>query len=367
MRGLALCVLLCACGGGRPAPPLLFDPPAQGQDRADIDLAAVDAGPFRFKLGGQTITAHVSRRLLKNGTLVHGTFGKRGRVVVARVGATVTGVIRDGSVGYELVPVAGGHRVVRRDWKKSQRSLHGPRWNEVAAARGKAPPPSPVSKAPVVIDVLFAYTNNVLRDRTLDGVHGLADAAIEDLNAASKEGGADVEFRVADVVPTSDTEFGDDGTRDDIYTLYYVLLHKLRFKDAHQAREAAHADILVLLVDSVQGGLGLGTIMGTPDTAVAVADHHDSLWYATIPHEIGHIMGGLHDDDTRVDPYPYGHGYSGKDGRTIMSNPCSSPDECPFVMRWSERPLGDDDWRNDARVIRETAAAVSTFGDHITP
>lgn len=366
MRRLVLCALLCACGRARQPPPVLFGPQAPSDDRAGIDLAKVDAGPFQFKLGGQTITANVRRRPLKNGTLVQGTFGKHGRVVVAHVGATVTGVIRDGSVGFEIVPVAGGHRIVRRDWKKSRRSLHGPRWNEVAASRGKAPPPSPVPTEPVVIDVLFAYTKNVLRDRTLDGVYGLADAAIEDLNAASKEGGADVEFRVAGVVPTSDTEFADDGTRDDMYTLYYVLLHKLRFQDAHKAREAAHADILVLLVDSVHGGLGLGTVMGTPDTAVAVVDHHDSLWYATIPHEIGHVMGGLHDDDTRAEPFPYGHGYSGKDGRTIMSNPCSNPDECPFVMRWSERPLGDDDWRDDARVIRETAAAVSAFGDHIT-
>jgi hypothetical protein len=144
--------------------------------------------------------------------------------------------------------------------------------------------------------------------------------------------------------------------------------------DAHAERAARHADILILLVDKETGPLGLATIMGEPHTAVAVVDHRDSVWYLTIAHEIGHIMGALHDvaDDDTEYPYSFGHGFVGPVSRTIMSTPCATSDcpcdagsKCPLVLRWSGVGLGEPLTSDNVRVLRLTGITVAAFGERL--
>jgi hypothetical protein len=366
---LELCALLCGCGNGAP-PTLWSEEPTPAADtsegnRVRINVNAIDAGTFELELGEgrKAVPYDVVRRALPNGTALHAKLDHGGSVVAVRVGQTVTGVIRDGQSVFEIVPFAGGHRVVPA-LSKQPRDLHGQGWAEVAAKRGARPRAIKTAAAhKIKIDVLFAYTKAVLHKRTLDGVKGLAEVALIELNEACAAGNVNVEFRTAGLTETTGSEAGKD-----MSVLYHELLEREDFLDAHAKRKELHADILVLLVDQGTGPLGLATIMGEPATAVAVVDQRDSLLYLTIAHEIGHIMGGLHDvgDDWSEKPFPYGHGFLGPKSRTIMATPCAHPETCPIVVRWSAPPhLGNEETTHDARVLRETAAAVAAFGDQL--
>ncbi len=365
MRAFALCAVLCACGGRQP-PGLLFDRvPASHLDtvqKISVDFTAFDTDEFRIGLGQQTLVPkQLVRQQLVNGAVVQATFAGGGSLLLARVGATMTGVIRLGSKGgFEIQPVPGGHRLIPRSWR-IRRPLHD-NWVAVASKKGTKPAQKPPSNERVEITVQFAYTQKVLDQRTLEGIRGHITAAMKQLETACKETKVNVRFvATKEPVKTSSSE-----GRRTMYQLWDVLYQHKDFIDAHEERERQHADILVLLVDNAQGALGLGTIMGTPTTAVAVVDHHDSLWGLTIPHEIGHIMGGIHEDDDSNDPFKWGHGYVGVGGRTIMSNPCDDATRCILLERWSSlEAYGDEDEHDVARVLREIAPTVATFGDQL--
>ena len=314
-------------------------------------------------LGSRTLVPeNLLWRPLTNGTVVHGTIRGGGSLILARVGSTLTGVIRLGGFGYEIRPTLGGHRLIPRSWK-DLRPIHGPNWKDVAALRGRRPLFRPPSSAPVEITVQFAYTREVLQQRGLAGIEGLIATAMTQLETACKATNVKLRFRATETpVETTGTERTGE-TKKSIYKIWKDLYERTDFLDAHAARDAVHADILVLLVDEAEGGLGLATIMGTPATAVAVVDHHDSLFALTIPHEIGHIMGGIHEDDESDDPYEWGHGYVGPGGRTIMSNPCDDEATCILLEEWSSPSRHGDAKHDVARVLRETGISVSEFGD----
>lgn len=372
MRIILLATLLCACT--TPGLPTLLSAPSEPSDLARrpsprVDLAAFDRPQFRIVVGSTTfIPQQLERRPVPGGILARGTLPRGGSLIIARIGSTLTGLIRLGGLGYEIQSTPAGPRVIPRSWK-DPRPIHGPNWDDVAALRGRRPPPSLPSNRPVEITVMFAYTRRVLEQRGIDGIRGHIATAMAQLETASRETDLRIRFRAVPPVETtgSEVESSTAGeTKKSIYMLWKALYEHTDFLDAQAARKAARADILVLLADAPGGGAGLATIMAEPETAVAVVDHHDSLFGLTIPHEIGHIMGGIHEDDETDEPYPWGHGYVGPRGRTIMSNPCSGETRCTLLEQWSSRTKNGDAARHDVtRVLRETARTVATFGDQL--
>lgn len=361
VRIVILLAVICGCRA-QPRPPLLFD--RQGPTELAlthdirVDLKALDTDRFRIALGGRTlIPEHLVRSRVAGATVVNGTIRGGGTLALARVGTRLTGIIRLGSAGFEIEPTATGHRLIPRSWRRP-RPLHGPQWSEIMNSRGRRPPPKPTLE-PVEITVLFAYTQAVLDQRTLDGIRGHIAIAMAQVDHAVSAGKVRARF-VAIETPVRTTGRESDRSIEEIY---YDLLHHKDFLDAHADRRTNHADILFLLVDQQNGGLGVGTIMADATTSVAVADHHDSLWSLTIPHEIAHLMGAIHEDDDSDSPFEWGHGYVGSEGRTIETNPCSD-DSCVLLEEWSSRLGHGDPQKCDVvRVLGETSPTVATFGE----
>jgi hypothetical protein len=384
MRLVAICIVLAACAP-KP-PPLLFEVAsseraeltAQRAARASINLEAIDKASFRIELGGRTITPNITSIKVAQGTLLHGTFGKTGSLAIARIGNSVAGVVRDGGVGFEIVPFKGGHRIVPQSWKPPVRPRHDPDAppDPPPTPSPPSPPPTPTPDGAVTeISVFFAYTAATQKELGEEGIWALAYVSLLTLDVACALDQIRVHFVIAGLHETKDSEYkpNDSDERLAAHPLYLHLVNKTRFSDAHDARKKERADILVLIADiDPEAGMGHGAKVAKFHNAVAVVDYKKALWNLTIPHEVGHVIGARHEVDD-VEPYTFGHAYSGSNGRTIVSNVCAHPEDCPLYPVWSspkKKPLidqvfGDEGELNNAQVIRVRAPEVSTFGEQL--
>lgn len=108
--------------------------------------------------------------------------------------------------------------------------------------------------------------------------------------------------------------------------------------EVHTLRTKYAADICVLL-ENISGYCGEAyTIKADVDEAFCVVNARCATESHSFIHEIGHLMGCMHDYrcDPRLWPYAYGHGYVYPDGgwRTIMAydDYCSG---CIRLLYWS--------------------------------
>jgi hypothetical protein len=139
--------------------------------------------------------------------------------------------------------------------------------------------------------------------------------------------------------------------------------------EIHKVRDEMHADIVVLILDSPDA-CGLATrVKADADEAFAAVHHVCAMTGYSIPHEIGHLLGGRHDRavDSASRPFPFGHGFvNGEKWRTIMAYK-GSCNGCPRLPIWSnpnimiEGEAAGDALTFDARVVAEQAARVAAF------
>lgn len=230
---------------------------------------------------------------------------------------------------------------------------------------GPPPPPLDTSR-PVEINVLFAHTSAAAshyRDMRME----LIDLAVEEANQSFRSSGiGQVRIAVAGTYRV-DYEEGKGGLFDHLWNL--ADRHDGHMDEIHQIRDETHADIVVLIVDDPDA-CGLATrVHADADEAFAVVNHMCAVTSYSIPHEIGHLLGGRHDravDDTSR-PFPFGHGFvNGNKWRTIMAYKTSC-NGCPRLPIWSnpniliEGERAGDALTFDARVVAEQAARAAAF------
>ncbi len=219
---------------------------------------------------------------------------------------------------------------------------------------------------PIEITVLFAYTPAAAshyRDIRME----LIDLAVEQGNQSFRSSGiGNVRLAVAGTYQV-DYDEGQGGIFDHLWNL--ADRNDGHMDEIHQVRDKMRADVVVLIVDSPDA-CGLATrVNADADEAFAVVHHICAMTSYSIPHEIGHLLGGRHDraiDDTSR-PFPFGHGFvNGSKWRTIMAYK-SSCNGCPRLPIWSNpniliegEPAGDT-LTYDARVVSEQAARVAAF------
>ncbi len=236
-----------------------------------------------------------------------------------------------------------------------------------------APPPTGLvapavldTARPVEITVLFVYTPAAAshyRDIRME----LIDLALEQSNQSFRSSGIGHVRLTAAGTHQIDYAEGNGGLFDHLWNL--ADRGDGHMDEIHQARDSARADIVMLIVDSPDA-CGLATrVKADEDEAFAAVHHVCAMTTYSIPHEIGHLLGGRHDravDDTSR-PFPFGHGFvNGSKWRTIMAYK-GSCNGCPRLPIWSNpdiliegEPAGDA-LTYDARVVSEQAARVAAF------
>ena len=235
----------------------------------------------------------------------------------------------------------------------------------------------PMSDDGSMIDVLVAYTAAARAARGgTEGIISLINLAIAKSNTSYENSGVSQRLNLAATYEVDYVETGSLNT--DIYRLQRVSDGYM--DDVHAVRDAYCADAVVLIVDNGGSYCGLSFQMidvSSPFNsymAFAVVADECAIGNLAFPHELGHVMGAMHDRDHMVGPgaFDYSYGYVAPDFsfRTIMSYPTGG---APLVPYWSNPdidygglPMGIAGETDNRMTLNNTAAVVANFRQSCT-
>lgn len=197
-----------------------------------------------------------------------------------------------------------------------------------------------------VIDVMVVFSNDALAGMGGE-TRALAttDLMVAETNQAFRNSAVNTRLRLVHTVTIDYAESGTSSTD----------LARLRgstdgFLDGvHAARDAAGADLVVLVVEEMPGFCGIGyvnTLLSTGGSAFSVVRRSCASNGRTFAHEIGHNMGAAHDwyVDTSRGAFTSSHGYTGLTGRfrdlMAYSNLCTdTATNCSQLLQYSNPRL----------------------------
>lgn len=139
----------------------------------------------------------------------------------------------------------------------------------------------------------------------------------------------------------------------------------------HCWRDWNAADVCVLLfVDPTSCGLA-EDILAAPQSAFCAVHWQCAISRYSLAHEIGHLQGEMHHDDTASTPFAYGHGFFRKTMPGRVMTVMGADQFFPRDPYWSspnlyvggnpQYPMGTANWNNNVRVLNETAAYIAGF------
>jgi hypothetical protein len=195
---------------------------------------------------------------------------------------------------------------------------------------------------------------------------GMAQLAIAESNQGFENSNLPIRLELAGtyVIP----DYVESGTFRDQYARAKTK-NDGAMDDLHIVRASTRANIVTVILNSTDE-CGRGTVNASGSSAFTVVGRTCAIGNYTFAHEIGHLLGAAHDEQTSTNKnYPYGYGYK-KPGkwRTIMSYSCSSGGDCPRVNYWSSpkltyrsEPLGDAAKHDNARVLEQRRKTAATW------
>ena len=134
-------------------------------------------------------------------------------------------------------------------------------------------------------------------------------------------------------------------------------------------RNQVNADICILITTSTSGGALCGqarAIYGNRDSVFCVINYNCAISNISFPHEIGHLLGARHNNDSKTTPFANGHGFESSINkwRTIMAV-ASLSTRLPF---WSNPniqrngvAMGTTAINNNATVLNTTIVDAKVF------
>ncbi|MCL2625885.1 MAG: FG-GAP-like repeat-containing protein [Cystobacterineae bacterium] len=233
----------------------------------------------------------------------------------------------------------------------------------LSATIGALSAPAPADANPVEIDVLVAFTPAALRAH--NNMALLIQLAVEEANQSYRNSGINIRLRLTDSFEFNYSESGRD---------YSTILSNFAASPiVNDRRNASGADVAMLIVNQ-QDYCGMAYLLPSASYAFGLVHYSCATGNYTFAHEIGHIQGAGHDEQTDRNPYfSYGHGYihpsntSSQSFRTVMAYACTNT-SCPRIPYWSNPNMsyngivtGTSHTNNNVRVLNETAQRVAGF------
>ena len=231
-----------------------------------------------------------------------------------------TGFFRTDGGLFLVRPIGGGmHALVLQDESRLPPD-HPPEAANPPEGSGQddrrdEPPPTEDASGPFEVDVLVAYTPAVAR-AVLD-VPGLVDSSVAAANLSYRQSMIPLSLRIVSTMPVDYTE-----------TTYEQDVGRLKshgdgfLEDVHAQRDAFHADVVVLLVDSPQYCGYAAAILADASSAFAAVHYGCADSNLSFAHELGHLFGARHNPeaDPTPSPFPWGHGLTNanRHWRTVM-------------------------------------------------
>ena len=304
----------------------------------DFNAHALNAHWIKFTLAdGRELHAyrkHLVRDARRGESWIGEFEGMPGsQLVLTRYKGVTVGSFIHGSDLYEIQPGRGGRHVMYQVDESKRPPFAAPRKVELAGATGgeSASSEPGTAAAGTVQDLLVVYTQASRNRYGEAGVQANILNAVAAANQAYANSGVDLQLNVVHMAETDYAETGDMG----------VALTALRtngdgkMDEVHALRDTYGAD-LVALVDEDANYCGIAYVMSS--ASAGFAPYAFSVTYSaggclsgyTLPHEIGHNQGNMHDRDSSssAGAYPYSYGFrrcetDGTGFRTIMSYSCA--------------------------------------------
>jgi hypothetical protein len=296
--------------------------------------------------------------------------GGPGQAILVVHDGNITGIIQDERAVYKIDPIGNGvHALIKVDQARfppddppvERRSDISPTELREATSTKEA-----TSTNIVRIDVMVPYTTAA--KNAVGDIAATIRLAVDQANQSYQNSDLFIKLNLVDSFEISLSESGKNAAT--------ILADFKAMRAVQVYRDWAAVSVLIARFDGPCGRAD--AILATAATAFAVVDTECAADNATFAHEIGHLMGAMHDqaNDPGTKPFAYGHGYqhpSSSDEpqsfRTIMAYSCADANPCnPKIPYWSSPILsysgihiGTAATNDNRRVLNETALSVSGF------
>jgi hypothetical protein len=288
-----------------------------------------------------------------------------GMTLVAKNGQ-VTGTLTSPEGMYRILPLGDGHQaLVKLDASKFPAD-EPPDFINKNKNKNKnlfKPTQADTTKTgPVEINVLVAYTPSAKAAINATGdLDSTLKLAVLEANQSYQNSKISIKLKFVDNFELPLIEGSDSFDQ--------ILAKFVANATVKQHRIQSGADLQVLIINKKDYcGLADG-ILADKSTAFAIVHYNCATGYYSFAHELGHLMGARHDEqsDPSSQPFPYGHGYRDHNKwRTIMAYPC--PQSCNRLQYWSNpnitfggEPMGTALINDNARVLNQTASSIASF------